>query len=85
MSEPILTDDELLSDVFEEHPGAEDTDDSNSDESTCPQPGSVRKAMELLREHMLFSENRAYIRKHVNLFSRVVEEVLSKKLTQTDV
>ena len=82
-----MTDDEILSDVFdEEHPGAEeDTDDDTSNESTCSQPYDIHQALELLREYMLFSENGACIHKYINLISRVVEEELSTKLTQTDI
>ena len=51
----------------------------------CPQANDVRQSMDVLREHMLFSDNGGLIHKFLNRISVLVEKKLSAKLRQADI
>ena len=69
-TEPILNDEEIISDVLgEENFEAEKDEDSDVDfliKPTFPQSGIVRQVLEALRSYMIFSDNRKCIHKCIN-------------------
>ena len=64
-TEPLMTDDAILCDVLYEE-GSENEDDTNdvSNEPICPQYSDVR--LDVLREHMLFSDKGEFIHRCLN-------------------
>ena len=66
-TEPLMTDDAILCEVLDEE-GSETEDDTDGvpNEPICPQSSDVRQALEVLREYMLFSDNREFIHKCLN-------------------
>ena len=83
---PLATDDAILCDVLDEE-GSETIDDTDdvSDEPICPQSSDVPQTLDVLRESMLFSDNRDFIPKCLNEISVIVENNLSAKLRQADI
>ena len=65
--------------------GTEDETDGVSNEPICPQSSDVRQPLDILREYMLFSDNRESIRKCLCKISVLVENELSAKLIQADI
>ena len=84
-TEPLI-DDAILCDVLDEE-GSETEDDTDgvSNEPTCPQSSDVRQTLDVLREHMLFSDNGEFIHKCLNEISVLIENELSAKLRQADI
>ena len=84
-TEPLMTDDPILCDILDEEGSetAEDTDDV-SNQPVCLQSSDVRQALDVLRECMLFSENREFTHKCLNEISVLVENEFSAKLRQAN-
>ena len=61
----------------------EDDTDDISNEPIYPQSSNVRKAVDALREYMLFNDNGEFIEKCLNEVSVLVKNELSEKLRQT--
>ena len=81
-----MTDDAILCDVLdEERSETEDDTDVVSNEPICPQSSDVGQALDILREYMLFSDNREFIHNCLNEISVLVENKLSAKLRQADI
>ena len=56
-----------------------------SNEPVYPQSSDVRRALNVLRQYMLFSDNGEFIHKFLNEVSVLVENELSAKLRQADI
>lgn len=58
-TEPVMTDDEILLDILDQDDHATEESDNYSShiQPSCPKSDDVRRALEVLREYMLFSEN----------------------------
>ena len=85
-TESLMTDDATLCDVLDEE-GSETEDDTDgvSNEPICPQSSDVCQALDVLRENMLFSDNRELTHKCLNEINVLVENELSAKLRQADI
>ena len=81
-----MTDDAILCNVLDEE-GSETEDDTDgvSNEPICSQSSDVRQALDVLREYILFSDNREFTYKCRNKISVLVENKLSAKLRQADI
>ena len=58
-TEPIMTDDEILSDALNEENDVTEEDAADCDasnEPACPQSSDVRQALDVLWDYMLFSD-----------------------------
>ena len=66
--EPVMTDDEILFDMLDQddHATEEGDDDTSYIQPSCPKSDEIRRALEVLREYMLFSENGECIHQCVN-------------------
>ena len=58
-TEPVMTNDEILFDMLDQddHATEEGDDDTSYVQPSCPKSDEIRRALEVLREYMLFSEN----------------------------
>ena len=58
-TEPVMTDDEILFDMLDQdnHATEEGDDDTSYIQPSCPKSDEIRRALEVLREYLLFSEN----------------------------
>ena len=82
-TEPVMTDDQIINDVLvDENVIQEDADENFSDRPTCPKSGDVRRALDILRVYMLFSDNGEALHKSINQISAVVENSFSVRLRQ---
>ena len=73
-TEPLMTDDAILCDALDEEVSETENDtDGVSNEPICPQSSDVRQALNVIREYMLFSDNREFIHKCLNEISVLVE------------
>ena len=86
-TEPVMTDDEILFDMLDQddHATEEGDDDTSYIQPSCPKSDEIRRALEVLREYMLFSENGECIHQCVNQINRIVENELIAKLKQVDI
>ena len=86
-TEPVMTDDEILFDMLDQddHATEEGENDTSYIQPSCPKPDEIRRALEVLREYMLFSENGECIHQCVNQINTIVENELIGKLKQVDI
>ena len=86
-TEPVMTDDEILFDMLDQddHATEESDDDTSYIQPSCPKSDEIRRALEVLRENMLFSENGECIHQCVNQINTIVENKLIAKLKQVDI
>ena len=86
-TEPVMTDDEILFDMLDQddHATEEDDNDASYIQPSCSKSDEIRRAMEILREYMLFSENGECIHQCVNQINTTVENELITKLKQVDI
>ena len=86
-TEPVMTDDEILFDLLDQddHATEEGDDDTSYIQPSCPKSDEIRRALEVLREYMLFSENGECIHQCVNQINTIVENELIAKLKQVDI
>ena len=81
-TEPVMTDEEILFDMLDQddHATEEGDDDTSYIQPSCPKSDQIRRALEVLREYMLFSENGEFIHQCVNQIYTIVENELIVKL-----
>ena len=86
-TEPMMTDDEILFDMLDQddHATEEGYDDTSYIKPSCPKSDEIRRALKVLREYMLFSENGECIHQCVNQINTIVENELIAKLKQADI
>ena len=86
-TEPVMTDDEILFDMLDQddHATEEGDDDTSYIQPSCPKSDEIRRALEVLREYMLFSENSECIHECVNQINKIVVNELIAKLKQVDI
>ena len=86
-TEPVMTDDEILFDMLDQddHATEEGDDDTSCIQPSCPKSDEIRRALEVLREYMLFSENGECIHQCVNQINTIVENELIAMLKQVDI
>ena len=58
-TEPVMSDDEILFDMLDkdDHATEERDDDTSYIQPSCPKSDEIRRALEVLPEYMLFTEN----------------------------
>ena len=85
-TEQVMTDDEILFGMLDQddHATEEGDDDTSYIQPSCPKSDEIRRALEVLREYMLFSENGECIHQCVNQINTIVENELITKLKQVD-
>ena len=85
--EPVMTNDEILFDMLDQddHATEEGDDDTSYIQPSCPKSDEIRRALEVLREYMLFSGNGEWIHQCVNQINTIVENELIAKLKQVDI
>ena len=81
-TEPVMTDDEILFDMLDQDDHATEEGD---DDPSCPKSDEIRRALEVLREYMLFTENGECIHQCVNQINTIAENELIAKLKQVDI
>ena len=59
--------------------------DTSYIQPSCPKSDEIRRALEVLREYMLFSENGECIHQCVSQINTIVENELIAKLKQVDI
>ena len=86
-TEPVMTDDEIIFDMLDQddHATEEGDDDTSYIQPSCPKSDEIRRALEVLREYMLFSENGECIHQCFNQINTIVENELMAKLKQVDI
>ena len=86
-TEPVMTDDGILFDMLDQddHATEEGNDDTSYIQPSCPKSDEIRRALEVLREYMLFSENGECIHQCVSQINKIVENELIAKLKQVDI
>ena len=86
-TEPVMTDDEILFDMLDQddHATEEGDDDTSYIQPSCPKTDEIRRALEVLREYMIFSENGECRHQCVNQINTIVENELMAKLKQVDI
>ena len=88
-TEPVMTDEEILFDMLDQDDLAmeERDDDTSYIQPSFPKTNivEIRRALEVLREYMLFSENGEWIQQCVNQINTIVENELIAKLKQVDI
>ena len=86
-TKPVMTDDEILFDMLDQDDRAtkEGEDDTSYIQPSCPKFDEIRRALEVLREYMLFSENGECIHQCVNQINTIVQNELIAKLKQVDI
>ena len=86
-TEPVMTDDEILFDMLDQddHAMEEGDNDTSYIQPSCPKSDAIRRALEVLREYMLFSENDECIDQCVSQINTILENELIAKLKQVDI